>query len=45
MSEQYDKFISQLKKPIGRMPRFLTPLKGVFVFLNFSGSVNFEITR
>lgn len=45
MQVEYDKFIEQLKKPIGRWPRFLTPLKGVFVFTNFSGSVNFEMTR
>lgn len=45
MQAEYDKFIEQLKKPIGRWPRFLTPLKGVFVFTNFSGSVNFEIKR
>ena len=45
MQSEYDKFIEQLKKPIGRWPRFLTPLKGIFVFTNFSGSVNFEIVR
>ena len=45
MQVEYDKFIEQLKKPIGRWPRVLTPLKGVFVFTNFSGSVNFEMTR
>ncbi len=45
MRSEYDKFIRQLKKPIGRWPRFLTPLKGVFVFTDFSGSVNFEMTR
>ncbi len=45
MQSEYDKFIEQLKKPIGRWPRFLTPLKGIFVFVNFSGSVNFELCR
>lgn len=45
MQSEYDKFIGQLKKPIGRWPRFLTPLKGIFVFTNFSGSVSFEIKR
>ena len=43
--KEYDKLIEQLRKPIGRFPRFLTPLKGVFVFLSFTGSVNFEIER
>ena len=43
--KEYDNFIEQLRKPIGRFPRFLVPLKGVFVFLNFTGSVNFEIER
>ncbi len=45
MQSEYDKFIEQLKKPIGRWPRFLTPLKGIFVFTNFSGSINFEMVR
>lgn len=45
MSEEYENLIEQIKKPIGRWPRFLTPLKGIFVFMNFSGSVNFELTR
>ena len=43
--KEYDKFLEQLRKPIGRFPRFLVPLKGVFVFLNFTGSVSFEMER
>ena len=45
MQTEYNKFIEQLKKPIGRWPRFLTPLKGIFVFTNFSGSVSSELCR
>ena len=45
MSREYEKFIASIKKPLGKIGRLFTPLKGIFAVTNFSGSVNFEIVR
>lgn len=44
-SENYSKFIEKIKTPLMGFLRIFTPLKGVFVVRNFSGSENFEVTR
>ena len=45
MSREYEKFIASIKKPLGKIGRLFTPLKGIFAVTNFSGSVCFEIER
>ncbi len=45
MSEEYDRFISQISTPIKKLLRPITALKGRFFIFNFSGSVNRTITR
>lgn len=45
MSAQYEKFISTIKKPLGKFSRLFSSLKGIFSVTNFSGSVSFEVER
>ncbi len=45
MSEDFEDFIKQISKPLGKFSRIFTNLKGRFVIYNFSGTVNKEIIR
>ena len=45
MSDDYDKFIEKISKPVNKHLRFLTSLKGRFFIFNYSGSLRKNITR
>ncbi|MBQ4090780.1 MAG: hypothetical protein IJC64_00530 [Clostridia bacterium] len=45
MQEDYRKFIEKINKPLTKISRLFTVLKGRFIIFNFSGSLKREITR
>ena len=45
MAEEYESFKEKLSKPLTRLGRVFTKLKGKFIITDYSGDVRFEITR
>ena len=45
MTKEYESFIARLSKPLSRLGRLFTKLKGKFIITNYSGDVRLEITR
>lgn len=45
MSEEYERFKEQLSKPLSKIGRIFTALKGRFVITNYTGDIKFEISR
>ena len=45
MQEDYEKFMSKISKPLSRLSRCFTELKGCFIVSNYSGSVYKKIIR
>lgn len=45
MSEDYEKFVARISKPLSKLSRIFTAMKGRFVIFNFSGTLMREITR
>ncbi len=45
MTEEYERFMDKISKPIKKQLRFLTALKGRFLIFNYSGSINKTILR
>ena len=45
MSDDYDRFLSHISKPVNKFFRPLTSLKGRFLIFNFSGSLNKTVMR
>lgn len=43
--DSYNKFIEKINAPLNKISRIFTPLKGIFVVRNFSGSKSFEVRR
>ncbi len=45
MSEEYERFIHKISTPLTKFSRVFSSLKGRFLIMNFSGSLNKTITR
>lgn len=45
MTDEYERFVSEISTPIPRLMRPFTSLKGRFTLVNFSGTVNKTVTR
>ncbi len=45
MSREYERFIEKISTPLTGFSRLFTSLKGRFLIMNFSGSLNKTITR
>ena len=45
MKEEYEKFVSKISKPLSKISRYFTELKGCFIISNYSGSVCKKIIR
>ena len=45
MTEEYEAFRAKLSKPLSKLGRIFTGLKGKFIITNYSGELMLEITR